>query len=54
FGGVKDWYQSQGYRELAVMSSTSSAVTYISVYTDSEQGRVFWGADDELSGGGSP
>ncbi|GKB04657.1 hypothetical protein Tco_0832852, partial [Tanacetum coccineum] len=25
----------------------SSAVTYTSVYTDSEPGRVFWGADDE-------
>ncbi|GKD84415.1 hypothetical protein Tco_1355569, partial [Tanacetum coccineum] len=36
------------------MSSTSSAVTYTSVYTDSEQGRVFWGADKELSDGGSP
>nr|GEV02979.1 putative reverse transcriptase domain-containing protein [Tanacetum cinerariifolium] len=35
------------------MSSTSSAVTYISVYTDSEPGRVFWGADEELSDGGS-
>nr|GEV42175.1 hypothetical protein [Tanacetum cinerariifolium] len=29
-------------------------VTYTSVYTDSEPGRVFWGADDELSDGGSP
>nr|GEY16601.1 hypothetical protein [Tanacetum cinerariifolium] len=36
------------------MSSTSSAVTYTSVYTDSEPGRVFWGADEELSDGGSP
>ncbi|GJR52591.1 hypothetical protein Tco_1403112 [Tanacetum coccineum] len=36
------------------MSSTSSAVTYTSVYTDSEPGRVFWGADKELSDGGSP
>nr|GFC14504.1 hypothetical protein [Tanacetum cinerariifolium] len=25
-----------------------------SVYTDSESGRVFWGADEELSDGGSP
>ncbi|GKB17735.1 putative reverse transcriptase domain-containing protein [Tanacetum coccineum] len=41
FGGVTDWYQSQGYREPAVMSSASSAVTYTSVYTDSEPGRVF-------------
>ncbi|GKB29108.1 hypothetical protein Tco_0868509 [Tanacetum coccineum] len=29
------------------MSSATSAVTYISVYTDSEPGRAFWGADDE-------
>ncbi|GJT76528.1 hypothetical protein Tco_1043253 [Tanacetum coccineum] len=34
-----------------VMSS-SSTVTYTSVYTDSEPGRVFWGADEELSNGG--
>ncbi|GKD04903.1 hypothetical protein Tco_1179877 [Tanacetum coccineum] len=39
---------------LTVMSSASSAVTYTSVYTDSEPGRVFWGADEELSDGGSP
>nr|GEY33531.1 hypothetical protein [Tanacetum cinerariifolium] len=31
------------------MPSTSSAVTYTSVYTDSEPGRVYWGADEELS-----
>ncbi|GKC60574.1 hypothetical protein Tco_1088172 [Tanacetum coccineum] len=31
------------------MSSASSAVTYTYVYTDSEPGRVFWGADEELS-----
>ncbi|GJS08692.1 hypothetical protein Tco_0365488 [Tanacetum coccineum] len=36
------------------MSSTSSAVTYTSVYTDSKPGRVFWGADEELSDSGSP
>ncbi|GKE19872.1 hypothetical protein Tco_1431384 [Tanacetum coccineum] len=34
--------------------SSSSTVTYISVYTDSELGRVFWGANEELSDGGSP
>ncbi|GJV01320.1 hypothetical protein Tco_1334889 [Tanacetum coccineum] len=34
--------------------SSSSTVTYTSVYTDSEPWRVFWGADEELSGGGSP
>nr|GEV15143.1 putative reverse transcriptase domain-containing protein [Tanacetum cinerariifolium] len=33
------------------MSSASSAVTYTSVYTDSEPKRVFWGADEELSHG---
>ncbi|GKF85515.1 hypothetical protein Tco_0253342, partial [Tanacetum coccineum] len=31
----------------------SSVVTYTSVYTDSEPGRVFWGANKELSDGGS-
>nr|GEW16776.1 hypothetical protein [Tanacetum cinerariifolium] len=35
------------------MSSTSSAVTYTSVYTDSEPERVFWGADEVLSDEGS-
>ncbi|GJY06549.1 hypothetical protein Tco_0373603 [Tanacetum coccineum] len=36
------------------MSLASSAVTYTSVYTDFAPGRVFWGADEELSDGGSP
>ncbi|GJV73755.1 hypothetical protein Tco_1493750 [Tanacetum coccineum] len=36
------------------MSSASSAVTYTSVYTDSAPGRVFWGADEEVSDGGTP
>nr|GEX77159.1 hypothetical protein [Tanacetum cinerariifolium] len=36
------------------MSSALSAVTYTSVYTYSEPGRVIWGADEELSDGGSP
>ncbi|GKG08312.1 hypothetical protein Tco_0334144, partial [Tanacetum coccineum] len=35
-----------------VMSSASSVVTYTSVYTDFEPGRVFWGADEEISNGG--
>nr|GEW79607.1 hypothetical protein [Tanacetum cinerariifolium] len=35
------------------MSLASSAVTYTSVYTDSEPGRVFWGAKEELSDRGS-
>ncbi|GKB97412.1 hypothetical protein Tco_0983549 [Tanacetum coccineum] len=34
--------------------SSSSTVTYTSVYTDSEPERVFWGADEELSDRGSP
>ncbi|GJS34345.1 hypothetical protein Tco_0532727 [Tanacetum coccineum] len=35
------------------MSSASYAVTYTSVYTDSDPGRVLWGADDEeISEGG--
>ncbi|GJR55386.1 putative reverse transcriptase domain-containing protein [Tanacetum coccineum] len=39
----------------AVMSSASFAVTYTSVYTDSEPGKAFWGADDEeISEGGIP
>ncbi|GJZ20335.1 hypothetical protein Tco_0556925 [Tanacetum coccineum] len=37
-----------------VMSSASSAVTYTSVYIDSEPGRVFWEADEEISDGGIP
>ncbi|GJU93755.1 retrovirus-related pol polyprotein from transposon TNT 1-94 [Tanacetum coccineum] len=37
------------------LCSASSAVTYTSVYTDSEPGRAFWGADDEeVSEGGIP
>ncbi|GKD96486.1 hypothetical protein Tco_1380383, partial [Tanacetum coccineum] len=35
------------------MSSASSAATYTFVYTDSEPGRVFWGADEEISDRGS-
>ncbi|GKE28074.1 hypothetical protein Tco_1443458, partial [Tanacetum coccineum] len=34
--------------------SLASTVTYTSVYTDSEPGRVFWRANEELSDGGSP
>ncbi|GKE13559.1 hypothetical protein Tco_1417110 [Tanacetum coccineum] len=37
------------------MSSATSAVTYTFVYTDSEPGRAFWGANDqEVSEGGIP
>ncbi|GJT70613.1 hypothetical protein Tco_1029899 [Tanacetum coccineum] len=36
-------------------SSATSDVTYTSVYTDSEPGRAFWGADyEEISEGGIP
>ncbi|GKF71865.1 hypothetical protein Tco_0207979, partial [Tanacetum coccineum] len=34
------------------MSSASSVVTYTSVYTDSELGRVFWRANEEIPDGG--
>ncbi|GKG61223.1 hypothetical protein Tco_0618948, partial [Tanacetum coccineum] len=38
---------------VVIMSSTTSAVTYTSVYTDSEPDRSFWGVDDEeVSEGG--
>ncbi|GKA62188.1 hypothetical protein Tco_0761707, partial [Tanacetum coccineum] len=33
---------------------SSSSVTYTSVYTDFEPGRVVWGADEESSDGGPP
>ncbi|GJX96646.1 hypothetical protein Tco_0352444 [Tanacetum coccineum] len=36
------------------MSFVSSVVTYTSVYTDFESRRVFWGANEEISDGGSP
>ncbi|GJV87126.1 hypothetical protein Tco_1531064 [Tanacetum coccineum] len=36
------------------MSSATSAVTYTFVYTDSEPGRAFWGADDEEIPEGGP
>nr|GEZ24364.1 hypothetical protein [Tanacetum cinerariifolium] len=36
------------------MSEASFAVTYTFVYINSESGRIFWGADEELSDGGSP
>nr|GEY09836.1 hypothetical protein [Tanacetum cinerariifolium] len=38
----------------ADISEASSAVTYTFVYTDSKPRRVFWGAEEELSDGGSP
>ncbi|GJU05702.1 zinc finger, CCHC-type containing protein [Tanacetum coccineum] len=51
--GYKQVYESdksnEGHED-SVMSSAST-VTYTSVYTDSEPGRVFWGANEELSDG---
>ncbi|GKB60819.1 hypothetical protein Tco_0917005 [Tanacetum coccineum] len=35
------------YLHWIVISSASSEVTYTSIYTDSEPGRAFWGADNE-------
>ncbi|GJU19813.1 hypothetical protein Tco_1153155 [Tanacetum coccineum] len=43
--------------ELSVIDyvmSSAFTVTFTSVYTDSEPGRVFWGANEELSDEGSP
>nr|GFB26491.1 hypothetical protein [Tanacetum cinerariifolium] len=43
------------HTDLGVLQiGNQSQVTYTSVYTDSELERVFWGADEELSDGGSP
>ncbi|GJT89863.1 hypothetical protein Tco_1078708 [Tanacetum coccineum] len=40
---------------IVFMSSSHLLVTYTSVYTDSEPGRAFWGAnDEEVSEGGIP
>ncbi|GJS99224.1 hypothetical protein Tco_0820394, partial [Tanacetum coccineum] len=39
FGGVPNWYQSQGYRGPDSVMSSSSTITYTSVYTDFEPGR---------------
>ncbi|GJS97246.1 putative reverse transcriptase domain-containing protein [Tanacetum coccineum] len=44
---VKKCTRAKGWHTLVIMSSTTSAVTYTSVYTDSELDRAFWGADDE-------
>ncbi|GKB40588.1 uncharacterized mitochondrial protein-like protein [Tanacetum coccineum] len=42
-------------KDCVTMSSATSDVTYTSVYTDSEPGIAFWGADDEeVSEGGIP
>ncbi|GJV16608.1 hypothetical protein Tco_1361931 [Tanacetum coccineum] len=47
-------YPDLGVLQIVVISYASSTVTYASVYTNSEPGRVFWGADEEISEGGSP
>ncbi|GKC61286.1 hypothetical protein Tco_1088884 [Tanacetum coccineum] len=58
------WKMERGSRKMArlkrvvlllTMSSATSDVTYTSVYSDSEPGRAFWGADyKEISEGGIP
>nr|GEV95340.1 putative reverse transcriptase domain-containing protein [Tanacetum cinerariifolium] len=40
-------------KNVNVISDASSAVTYTSVYTDTEPGRVYWGTNEELSDRGS-
>ncbi|GJV37998.1 hypothetical protein Tco_1410475 [Tanacetum coccineum] len=45
--------ETQVNKARAVMSSASFAVTYTSVYIDSEPGRVFWGVDEKISKRGS-
>ncbi|GJX06349.1 putative reverse transcriptase domain-containing protein [Tanacetum coccineum] len=60
FEVLQDWHQKPGLerpvqKSLLTMSSATSDVTYTSVYTDSEPGRAFWGADYEgISEGGIP
>ncbi|GJR98823.1 putative reverse transcriptase domain-containing protein [Tanacetum coccineum] len=44
FEGVTIGTRAKGYREPVIMSSATSAVTYTSVYTDSEPGRAFSGS----------
>ncbi|GJR79913.1 hypothetical protein Tco_0150698, partial [Tanacetum coccineum] len=58
-GNVGNSYCNPYMSSFGVMSlgkhsviSSSSTVTYTSVYTDSEPERVLWGADEELSDGG--
>ncbi|GJR70088.1 putative ribonuclease H-like domain-containing protein, partial [Tanacetum coccineum] len=43
-----------GFFDSVMSDSEGSAVTYTSVYTDSEPERVFWGTDEEVSEGGVP
>ncbi|GJQ92629.1 putative reverse transcriptase domain-containing protein [Tanacetum coccineum] len=51
--GTPNYIAPEVNKARAVMSSASYAVSYTSIYTDSEPGRAFWGADDEeLSEGG--
>ncbi|GJX50599.1 hypothetical protein Tco_0277444 [Tanacetum coccineum] len=45
------WRNLLGGVKPSVMSSASSVITYTSVYTDSKPGRIFWGADEEISDG---
>nr|GEX52709.1 putative reverse transcriptase domain-containing protein [Tanacetum cinerariifolium] len=47
-------YMKEVVTRHVIMSSASSVVIYTSFYTDSEPGRVFWGADEVRSDRGSP
>ncbi|GJV21731.1 reverse transcriptase domain-containing protein [Tanacetum coccineum] len=55
-GAIHTWISIINFQRTihsVIMSSATSAVTYTSVYTNSEPGRAFWGADDEkISEGG--
>ncbi|GJS44577.1 hypothetical protein Tco_0594698 [Tanacetum coccineum] len=52
--GVTDWHQRASYREPVKSSTSNRCHLYLLCYTDSEPGRVFWGADEEISDGGVP
>ncbi|GJV41546.1 putative reverse transcriptase domain-containing protein [Tanacetum coccineum] len=53
--GVLRYIGGHSLERVIIMSSATSAVTYTSVYTNSEPDRAFWGADDEeISTGGIP
>ncbi|GJX75343.1 hypothetical protein Tco_0313938 [Tanacetum coccineum] len=52
---LQTWFADEEVNKARViMSSATSAVTYTSVYTDSEPGRAFWRADDEEISEGVP
>ncbi|GKB47010.1 hypothetical protein Tco_0897763 [Tanacetum coccineum] len=52
YRGMIELVSEPGYREPDSVMSSSSTVTYTSVYADSELRRVFLGTDEELPDGG--